>query len=65
MIDADLFEDAYVKSDFKKFEVRSNMREVRDTKNSPITFFYSDVFNQNDNKGEFLNHIGLDSKIDL
>jgi len=65
VIDAALVEDAFVKSDSKKFEVRHNMRGVRDTKISPITSLYSDVFNQNDNKGEFLKHIGLDSKKDL
>ena len=42
-----------------------NMRGVRDTKSSTITSRYSGVFNQNDNKAEFLKHISLDSKIDF
>ena len=42
-----------------------NMRGVRDTKSSTITSRYSGVFNQNDNKTEFLKHISLDSKIDF
>ena len=42
-----------------------NMRGVRDTKSSTITSRYSGVFNQNDNKTEFLKHISLDSKIDI
>ena len=42
-----------------------NMRGVRDTKSSTITSRYSGVFNQNDNKSEFLKHISLDSKLDL
>ena len=41
------------------------MRGVRDTKSSTITSRYSGVFNQNDNKSEFLKHISLDSKLDL
>ena len=42
-----------------------NMRGVRDTKSSTITSRYSGLFNQNDNKSEFLKHISLDSKIDF
>ena len=42
-----------------------NMRGVRDTKSSTITSRYSGVFNQNDNKTEFLKHISLDSKLDI
>ena len=42
-----------------------NMRGVRDTKSSTITSRYSGIFNQNDNKTEFLKHISLDSKIDF
>ena len=42
-----------------------NMRGVKDTKSSTITSRYSGVFNQNDNKTEFLKHISLDSKIDI
>jgi GTP cyclohydrolase IA len=42
-----------------------NMRGVRDTKSSTITSRYSGVFNQSDNKTEFLKHISLDSKIDI
>jgi len=42
-----------------------NMRGVRDTKSSTITSRYSGLFNQNDNKSEFLKHISLDSKLDI
>ena len=42
-----------------------NMRGVRDTKSSTITSRYSGIFNQNDNKTEFLKHISLDSKLDF
>jgi len=42
-----------------------NMRGVRDTKSSTITSRYSGIFNQNDNKTEFLKHISLDSKLDI
>ena len=42
-----------------------NMRGVRDTKSSTITSRYSGIFNQNDNKTEFLKHVSLDSKIDF
>ena len=42
-----------------------NMRGVRDTKSSTITSRYSGLFNQNDNKAEFLKHISLDSQIDF
>ncbi len=41
------------------------MRGVKDTKSSANASRYFRVFNQNDDKGEFIKQIGLESKIDL
>ena len=45
--------------------LRLNVRGVRDREINVIKSLCSNLFNQIDNKGEFLKHLSLDSKIDL
>ncbi len=42
-----------------------NMRGVRDTKSATITAQYSGLFNKQEVKEEFLNHVNLDSNFDI
>jgi len=42
-----------------------NMRGVRDTKSATITAQYSGSFNKQEVKGEFLNHVNLESNFDI
>jgi GTP cyclohydrolase I len=61
----EIFETDNVPSVIDAKHLPRNIRGVRDRKISVITFLCSGLYNESDNKEEFLKQISLDSKIDL